>query len=373
MFSVLASPGGKLLVEVASEDPGGRGREQFHSVGAHARAVLDGLPLGRSVANEPVKSEDVDDEGNEDWSYRPLAPLRISRAVGPALMDATLAFYGVNNNSNNNNSSSSSSSSNSNSSSSAAAALGFGAARVLLDETDAATGDRAVTVMLSPNATVHLQLWARSEEVADDANDDGGAFPTDEDFSAAVGSNQVNGGQPASAAGFCEGGGRWTVARYNQYLLKTHASVMTTLDPQQQQEEGRNRSADGRRHSSDGDDTINNNDDDGGGGDTSLHPPAGNSMDVFVDDHLSWDCTSPLDCDEAAAGAALYGLGLHVQWLGSDEAGWTAYTHDPAGYGVELHWFAAPDGFRPSGVVHPNCFSPFAANGTCSGAFRVVD
>ena len=76
---------------------------------------------------------------------------------------------------------------------------------------------------------------------------------------------------------------------------------------------------------------------------------------------------------EAAAGAALYGLGLHVQWLGSDEAGWTAYTHDPAGYGVELHWFAAPDGFRPSGVVHPNCFSPFAANGTCSGAFRVVD
>ena len=135
-------------------------------MGAHARGV-DGLPLGRSVANEPVKSED--DEGNEDWSYRPLAPLRISRAVGPALMDATLAFYGVNNNSNNNNSSSSSSSSNSNSSSSAAAALGFGAARVLLDETDAATGDRAVTVMLSPNATVHLQLWARSEEVADDA------------------------------------------------------------------------------------------------------------------------------------------------------------------------------------------------------------
>ena len=144
------------------------------------------------------------------------------------------------------------------------------------------------------------------------------------------------------------------MARYNQYLLKTHASVGHSR-PAAAAGGGRNRSADGAHAA------------------MAMTPsatttttaavatrtaPAGNSMDVFVDDHLSWDCTSPLDCDEAAIGAALYGLGLHVQWLGSDEAGWTAYTHDPAGYGIELHWFAAPDGFRPSGVVHPTASAP---------------
>ena len=47
-----------------------------------------------------------------------------------------------------------------------------------------------MTVMLSPNATVHLQLWSRAE--ADFAADDDDApFPSEADFAASAGSNQV--------------------------------------------------------------------------------------------------------------------------------------------------------------------------------------
>ena len=134
------------------------------------------------------------------------------------------------------------------------------------------TGDRAVTIMLSPNATVHLQLWFRAEA---SSSDDSSTFPADQDFQSAVTSNQVNGMQPASAAGFCATG-EWTVKTYNDYVLKTHRSVMTTMA------------------------TISTYDDD-----SLLHPPAGNMMDVFIDDHISWDCTSPLECDKAEGGKAL--------------------------------------------------------------------
>ena len=53
----------------------------------------------------------------------------------------------------------------------------------------------------------------------------------------------------------------------------------------------------------------------------------------------------------AAGGAALYALGSRVQWIQIPDlgAGWTAYSHDPAGYGFQLHWFAAPDGFEVHG------------------------
>ena len=327
MFSVLASPGGKVLIELASEDSGGRGRDQFHTMDL-ARAVLSpgvsnepfregGGSAGSAREGDAYHGSDDDDDDDDDYANRPVAPLRISRAVSPGLMEATLAFYRE-------------------------PALGFGHARVLLDESDAATGARAVTLQLSPNATVHLQLWAREESGRGSGEDgsvgDPAPFPSDGDFAAAVGSNQVNGGQPASASAFCGGEGQWSVASYNEFLLKTHASVMTT--------------------------TANSS----SGSSSELHPPAGNSMDVFVDDHISWDCTSPLDCDEAAAGEALYGMGLHVQWLGSDDSGYTAYSHDPSGYGIELHWFYAPEGFKPSGTVHPNCFAAFASNGTCDGA-----
>lgn len=303
MFSALASPGGKLLVEIASADAGGRGREQFHAAPL-ARAVLDGRDLARSVSNRPA-------EGTADRAARPLAPLRVSRAVGAARLDATLAFYGVPEPTD------------------ASVALGFGHSRVLLDETSA-NGDRAVTLMLSPNATVHLQLWARAE---DEPAPGGPPFPSDDDFAAAVASNQVNGGQPAGAAAFCAAG-EWTVERYVTYLLKTHETVMTPApaDPDP------------------------------------LHPPAGASMDVFLDDHLSWDCTSPVECDMARAGAALYALGHRVQWVGSADFGWAPYSYDPSGYGVELHWNAAADGFAPSGVAPPGCFDAFESNGTCAGA-----
>jgi hypothetical protein len=297
IFSVITSPGGKVLIEVASRDPG-RGTSHFHAM-PHARAVL-----GAGLDNIPASTE--------ERLTRPLAPLRISRAVGHDLLEATLAFYGP-----------------------TSTALGFGHSRILLDETNS-NGDRAVTLQLSPNATVHLQLWARASEPVGD----GPSFPIDGDFVEAVESNQVSGGQPTSAAEFCNSG-EWTVDRYNTYVLKTHETVMTFF----------NASNDS---------------------DAYLHPPAGASFDVFIDDHLSWDCTSPLECDKAAGGAALYALGSRVQWLGSPEAGWTAYSYDPTGYGIELHWFAAPDDFEPSGLVQPSCFVAYAANGTCPGAIAQV-
>jgi|AntAceMinimDraft_5_1070358.scaffolds.fasta_scaffold28558_2 hypothetical protein len=312
MFSVLVSPGGKVLVEIASSDSGGRERGQFNRM-AHARAVLDSASSTQGhnerVSNDPIP-------GTIDFASRPLAPLRISRAVGgnKTMFDAVLDFYSN-------------------------AALGFSGARILRDETHD-SGDRAVTIMLSPNATVHLQLWARKEDI--DATDDesnSAPFPSIDDFDAAVDSNQINGGQPEGAAAFCASGA-WNVARYIEYVLNTHKTVMTAAPV-----------------ASKNDDAM----------DLLMHPPAGNSFDVFIDDHMSWDCTSPIECDKAQGGAAFYAIGSRVQWLGNPESGWTAYSYDPSGYGFELHWFAAPEGFMPSGVVSPSCFTAFSSNGTCSG------
>lgn len=245
MYSVMYSPGGKVLIEVVAEDTGGRGREQFYPV-SHSRAVLDGLDLDSSVANEPA--------GEVDRAARPLAPLRISRGVGASRIEATLAFYGV---------------AGDDDARANAAALGFGHAKILLDEEDE-RGDRAVTIMLSPNATVHLQLWVREEGEEDEprVESDTPLFPTDADFVAANNSNQVQGLQPESPQPFCAHG-KWTVDVYNDYVLKTHESVMTEVDV------------------------------DDFDGDLLLHPPAGAAMDVFLDDHLSFDCTSPIECDLA--------------------------------------------------------------------------
>ena len=298
MFSVLASPGGKVLLEIASEDPGGRGIELFNAMPQHARAVLDGLPVDLSVANQPVPGH-----ADDDWERRPIAPLRISRAVGPALLNSTLAFYGVGGGDGG-----------SDTAKANATDLGFGGAKILLDRVDSLTGDRAVTILLSPNATVHLQLWAR-HDAAEGVDIDGPPFPSDADFTEAQGSNQVNGGQPANASDFCAAG-NWTVERYVQYILNTHATVMTSLNATQASQPA--------APLDQGDNHVSASDDDDDEGDIFLHPPAGNSMDVFLDDHISWDCTSPTECDIARGGAALYASGAHVQWLGSDEAGWTA-------------------------------------------------
>jgi len=71
--------------------------------------------------------------------------------------------------------------------------------RVLLDEKDA-HGNRAVTLMLSWNATVHLQLWARHE----DEPQSGPSFPSKRAFQVAARSNQMNSKPPR--AGFCASG-----------------------------------------------------------------------------------------------------------------------------------------------------------------------
>ena len=74
--SVLASPCGKQLVEIASKDNGGRGIEQFHAM-VVARAIF-------KEWNQPV-----------NFSTQPLLPLRISRAVGRSRFNDTLSFYGA--------------------------------------------------------------------------------------------------------------------------------------------------------------------------------------------------------------------------------------------------------------------------------------
>ena len=105
MFSVVASPGGKVLVEVASGNSGGRGRELFNTV-PHSRAVFDSDPSSsESISNAPLA-------GSPESEARPLSPLRISRAVGrnASLFQDMLEFYST-------------------------PALGFGGSQVLLDET----------------------------------------------------------------------------------------------------------------------------------------------------------------------------------------------------------------------------------------------
>ena len=86
-----------------------------------------------------------------------------------------------------------------------------------------------------------------------------------------------------------------------------------------------------------------------------------------------------------------YDFGSAVQWLGNDESGYTAYSYDPSGYetsellksvcifwslklcalfryGFEMHWYDAPEGFKPAGVISPSCFNAYQTNGTCPGA-----
>jgi len=287
VYSVLASPCGKTLVEVAAPYPG-RPAFHFHRM-PHARAHFVHW-------NAP------------DVRTQPLVPLRISRAVGPELLEQVLAFYGVGR---------------------SGADLGFHTT-VLADETIG--GDRAVTLMLSADAKTHLQLWARKEPQPSDSSP---PFPSPADFRDAVGRNQINGGQPAAAQPFCSAG-EWTVSRYTSYIRAVHASVMTP-PPLPSYD--------------------------------LLRPPAGVPMDVFLDDHIAWDCTAP-ECDLATGGRALYAHNSSVQWVPVGEAsGWAAYSHDPAGYGVELHWFAAPTQFAPVGTVYPGCFDAWPSNDTCPGAF----
>jgi hypothetical protein len=101
--------------------------------------------------------------------------------------------------------------------------LGFDTT-ILADETINDT--RAVTIMLYPDTTVHLQLWARPEEEVSSSQD----VPTVADFEEGALSNQINGGQPASAKEFYKGG-TWTVSRSNLYMKQTHESTYSPAPP----------------------------------------------------------------------------------------------------------------------------------------------
>lgn len=296
IYSVLVSPCGKQLIEVASSSSGGRSRGLFHEMEI-PRAVFDSW-------NEP-----------SDPALQPLVPLRMSRAVPADRLSRVLDFYGVGKKADD------------------ARKLGFGQSRILANVTDG-HGTTALTLMLSPNATVHLQLWVRPEEEPTA----GPQFPAMNDFRAAASSNQVNGGQPASAQGFCSSG-TWTVKRYSDYILNVHETVMTPVPA---------------------------------AGSNPLMPPAGSIMDVFLDDHMSWDCTAP-ECDVVHGGEALYNFGSRIMWFNAGSLGaglsWTPYSYDPAGYGIELHWFFSSKGFKPQGTPAPACFNAYKSNGTCAGSF----
>jgi len=293
VFSVIASPCGKVLIEVAAPDAGGRPKEQFHA-----------MPMARAVLkqwNEPAG--------------QPLVPLRISRAVTPELMQPMLKFYGAKGGDR-------------------AARLGFHT-QVLLDETGA-DGTRAVTLKLSASATVHMQLWARPEESqpAPWTPNPIGGFA--QDFSDSKTSNQVTGKSLPRAAGFCREG-TWSVQRYTWYVLQTHKA---TLEPPPANA-------------------------------STLTPPAGKDQNVFIDDHVSWDCTSP-ECEVSAGTRSLYEAGSHITHQKytppfSNQSTWWPYSHDPAGYGIELHWFHARPDFQPQGELPQVCFIPYD-DGTCPGS-----
>mmetsp|Transcript_17970 Transcript_17970/g.56993 ORF Transcript_17970/g.56993 Transcript_17970/m.56993 type:complete len:565 (+) Transcript_17970:73-1767(+) len=293
MYSVLASPCGKVLIEVTANNTGGRPREHFHPM-HHARAAL-------VEWNQPA-----------DEILQPLMPLRFSRAIPASKIDEVLEFYGVGD------------------SSAArvhAGALGF-QTRVLADEHDA-SGVRAVTLMLSPAAKMHLQLWVRPEEEPRS----GPTLPSAQDFAEARAGVQV-GEVPPVVQGFCSAGD-WTVSRYVSYQLQLHESVMTPVPEDPNTDE----------------------------------PPVGEAQDTLIDDHFSWDCAAP-SCNVAEAGKALYRAGSRIQWTEAASRGfptWGIYSYDPAGYGIQLHWTNTPANYRPQGEEPPICFDA-QQDGTCPGA-----
>jgi len=291
VFSVMASQCGKALIEVAAPEAGGRSPEQFHKM-LHPRAA-------------PSNLVNLNDD-------RKLVPIRISRAIGHELMDKVLDFYGQGPNKQR------------------AAALGFHS-RLISDVTY--DSDRAVLLELAPGVTLHVQLWARKE-----SSPGGPSFPTSSAFERATtepingGSNQVDGGQPASAQSFCRDG-VWTVSRYNKFVVQTHEGIMSPLPPPDYD---------------------------------TLHPPAGITQDMFIDEHFAWGCYSD-KCDLAAAGKAFYDFGSRVQWQGFN-GHWSAYSYDPSGYGVQLHWIYASPGFKPEGTPPGVCWST-NKEGICDGSF----
>lgn len=290
VFSVLASPCGKALIEVASLDAGGRSLKQFTKMHM-ARAVL-------RQWNEP--------------STQPLVPLRWSRAIPSHLMNATLDFYGA---------------------TGMADAKGLGFHTEILRDEEVG-GTRAVTLKLSNAASVHLQLWS-TPAAPHSAPWTAGPGGFEGDFQEAESINQVTGEALPAAAEFCESG-TWTVDLYSWYMLHTHAA---TLEPIPENV-------------------------------STLEPPVGRPMNVFLDDHISWDCVDS-SCDLAGASRSLFKYGSHITYfeassvVGEEEQTfWWPYSHDPAGHGFQLHWHYQMPGFEPVGVAPAICFQD-NADGSC--------
>ena len=58
-----------------------------------------------------------------------------------------------------------------------------------------------------------------------------------------------------------------------------------------------------------------------------------------------------------------------MQWLGGGGVdSFYPYSYDPAGFGIELHWFNTPTHFTPTGSISPSCFFTSPENDTCAGA-----
>jgi len=300
IYSVLVNPCGLTLIEIASNDIGGAdvSATDFHLM-PHKRAVLENSTIHtKDYRNEPL----------------PLVPIRISRAVGTdeELMDKMLQFYGANKED-----------------VSISSNIGFDTT-VLLDEP--VDQDRAVTLMLSESATVHLQLWSRNE--IDDSTVD---FLDTETFAAAVGSNQINGGQPENAQSFCTEDVVWTVDRYNKYVVKTHESTMAPSTTE-----------DGEPY----DPTT---------------PPAGGPIDTWIDIHFSWTCTDP-SCSIQKGLQGFYDSGARAFNLATPGIYRAfAYGYDPSGYGVELQ-FVNTTGVNTTGVPFLSCWQALS-NGICPFAF----
>lgn len=247
-----------------------------------------------------------------------MLPLRVSKAVSAEKLEAVLAFYGIGNGSQIH---------------AHAAGLGF-RSQVLADEHDH-TGVRSVTVMLSPDAKTHLQFWVRPEE----ASTSGPALPTVQAFQEAASNTQMEVPGSASQGGYCKAG-IWTVSRYIAYQLQVHESVMTPPPPDP----------------------------------STKTPPVGYAQDLFIDDHISWDCTAP-DCNVANGSEALYRSGSRIQWMDASSRGfpgWGPYGYDPAGYAIQLHWANTPADFKPHGKLYPICFDA-ETDGTCQGSSTLME
>jgi len=293
MYSIMFSPCGKVLIEVAARCAGGRPPQHFHAL-KHARASFQS-------GNQP-----------ESWTSQPLVPLRVSKAVSASTLENVLAFYGLSNSSN---------------LLANAADLGF-QTKLLSDEVDGDTGVRAVTIMLSPDAKTHMQFWVRPREEPTS----GPGLPSAQAFRDAVGRTQRDASAPQES--FCKTGS-WTVDRYISYQLQVHETVMVA-PPEDL--------------------------------DTNT-PPAGFAQDIFIDDHISWDCTAPA-CNVAKGGKALYRTGSRIQWMDASSRGfpgWGPYGYDPAGYSIQLHWSNTPEDFTPKGRLYPICFNA-ESDQKCQGA-----